>query len=756
MMAKPLCVNAGRRLRATAAGVALLWGLVALGWLGGAEDVVVDALQAAAGGTAAVLLIRAARRGTAPVGAGTMTLGCASAVWCATDASWAVLDHVGSGAPWWLSAGYTAGTSGFAIGTYRSARALDLRRPGLGSRARSRLDLALLVVSVAVFWWVLVSGHLEGGGGTAVSFATTAADCMFLLAATVCWARSPLGSRRSFGLLLLAAVLLLPTDLAYVLVPLDPAHLGSRVMDLSWFTVSVCLAFATTGDGRADTPADERFATWADGVGAPLVALAVLGAAAVAPTVGSRGLDIVMGLVVVVLGARMVLRFAESLDLNAQLKRTIATVADLADHDDLTGLLARRAFVERAEGVLARTRDDGDHLAVLWVDLDAFKRVNDALGHVAGDTVLRVVADRLRQTTEPTDVVGRLGGDEFVVLRPHADADVGAWAEEVRRRLADPIQVDGVPIRITCSAGLVVADGEDTEVARLLIEGDLALYEAKHGGRARVAHFSPRLRDKDADRRTTAAHVEQHVASGDVIVHYQPVVDLATGRMVGAEALARLPGPDGRVMAPGEFLPHLEAMGLMPRLRDVVLATATTAFARHPELGWLAVNLGSEDLADPHLPDAVARALLSSGLSPDRLVVEVNERVVPETHILGATRLVTDMGVRLALDDFGTGWSSLAQLRDLDLAMVKVDRGVVAGAAVGTDRQAALLTASAAVARALGLTLLCEGIEDADELASAREAGATLGQGFLWAPALDLAAVRALAVGPVPTAGALR
>ncbi|GIZ98848.1 hypothetical protein TTY48_34600 [Tsukamurella sp. TY48] len=416
-----------------------------------------------------------------------------------------------------------------------------------------------------------------------------------------------------------------------------------------------------------------------------------------------------------------------------------------ADHDDLTELLGRTAFIERATRIVEERRTDGATLALLWIDLDTFTRINDSLGHDLGDHVLAEVARRLAASGRPDDLVARLGGDEFVVLRPRVDEgdDLPAWTEDVRLALAEPMDVDGILLTVTCSIGLVESNGSDDDVTQLLIDGDTALLQAKRAGRNRIVRHTTGLRATQHQRADLAAHLRSTIETGDIIVRYQPVIDLATGAMVGAEALTRLIGPGGDELTPPQFLPHLEALGLMPSLASLVLRRACVEFASAPDLGWVSVNLASEDLSAPHLPATVARTIEATGLAAERLILEINERVVPEPHILAATRRLAELGPRIALDDFGTGWSSLAQLKDLELALVKIDRSVVTASTVHDNPQLeAMLAAAIAMARALDLEVIAEGIERQAESSALVAAGAQFGQGYLFSRAIDFDELR--------------
>lgn len=498
-----------------------------------------------------------------------------------------------------------------------------------------------------------------------------------------------------------------------------------------------------TGPSLSSTGRSPRRRGWAAWVPPVLPSVVVTVALGVLASDRGRSTAVVVlvGLVVVLVVLRQVLLVSEQRDLTSRLEEAAATLRHRADHDDLTGALARAAFVHRVEEAMAARRIDGGALAVLWVDLDGFKRINDVLGHQCGDAVLRLVADRLEDVASEGDVVGRIGGDEFVVLRPRVSGSIDDWADAVRVALGEVFLVDGASLRVTCSIGLVESDGRDQTVGGLLIDGDLALYRAKQAGRDRVERFTPVLRGEAIDRSALARVIRRTLAEQVMVVRYQPVIDLKTGRAVGAEALARLPHPFHGELSPHAFLPLVEAMGLLPDLTAIVLHQSCRLFASNPRLGWVSVNLSSEDLADPRLPDLLGEELEISGLEPERLVIEINEDVVPEAHVLRAAERVTDLGVRLALDDYGTGMSSLAQVRDLPLDMVKLDRSVVAAAPHRAE--ADLLMPMVSLIHSLGLDAVAEGIETAGQADRCREAGVTYGQGFLWTPALSSTALRA-------------
>ena len=413
----------------------------------------------------------------------------------------------------------------------------------------------------------------------------------------------------------------------------------------------------------------------------------------------------------------------------------------MAMHDTLTGLGNRVLVQDRLDHALARRSGSRPPLAVLFIDLDDFKQINDALSHAVGDKVLETVSRRLRDAVRPGDTLGRWGGDEFVVILEdvHDDAEALAVVERIRRVVAAPIPHRQDELFVTASVGVAFCRGEDTTSAtQLLVGADAAMYRAKAQGRNRHSVFDQALRDAAARRGHIDAVLRSALEHDRVVVHYQPLVDLVTRRIVGAEALLRLRDDDGTLLHPDAFLDIAEDLGLMLQVEHEVLRVACEQAARWRDDGHdlsVSVNVCATQLTRiDDLEAAIGRALASSGLAPDRLVCEVTEHGLVETGgrtVAGMQRLRAT-GVQFAVDDFGTGYASMTYLRHLPVSEVKIDRRFVVEA--GTDRRAgAIVRAVAGMARELDMHCVAEGIEDEQTHELALRLGADRGQGYLYA-----------------------
>jgi diguanylate cyclase (GGDEF)-like protein len=404
-----------------------------------------------------------------------------------------------------------------------------------------------------------------------------------------------------------------------------------------------------------------------------------------------------------------------------------------ARHDHLTNLPNRAALHEAITAALA---EDGHRVTVLYMDVDGFKQVNDSLGHAAGDLLLRELASRLSHRTRPTDVVGRLGGDEFVVIARDCDASGGeALARRFHSVFDEPFELAGTRLALTVSIGIAASDPAHEGPEDLLRDADAAMYAAKAGGPNRVLLFTPALRTVLEDRWQIASRLRDAAELGQLVVHWQPVVHLASGLVSGCEALLRWNHPEQGLIGPGDFIPIAEENGLIvPITRWLLhetLVQAAAWAAEGLELS-IAVNVSAVHLSTGTLVDDVLAALADSGLSPGCLVLELTETSLARNPDQAREQFAAlrAHGVRIAIDDFGTGYSSLSAVASLPADVLKVDRALVADpmpACAGAP--AAVLGACAALGSALDMDVLAEGVETAEQLALVRSVGCTHAQG---------------------------
>jgi diguanylate cyclase (GGDEF)-like protein len=423
-------------------------------------------------------------------------------------------------------------------------------------------------------------------------------------------------------------------------------------------------------------------------------------------------------------------------------------VKHLTFHDGLTGLPNRAYVEERARDALAAASDGRHTTAVIFLDLDGFTAVNDLVGHGAGDLVLAQAARRLRAVVPAQSTVARWGSDEFAVLVENAAGtqEIGELAERLAGVVAgEPFRAAGREVGLTASVGVALADENSPDV--LLRNADVAMSRAKDGGGGRVEVYAAHMHADVVRRLDLAGALQRAIARDELTLQYQPVVELATSRVTGAEALVRW-WRGGEEVPPRDFLAIAEETGMIVALGDWVLRQACVQGAAWRKSAWdvgVSVNLSLRQLNAPHAVDRIAEALAESGLPPAALTVEINERVLVEDGGLVASRLaeLRDLGVRLAIDDFGTGYASLAHLRQLPVDIIKIDPSFVAG--LGADPVLTMLTKTVIqVGRDLGIDVVAEGIEQPRQLAELREMGCGYGQGFLVARPMTVPSVEAL------------
>ncbi len=416
-------------------------------------------------------------------------------------------------------------------------------------------------------------------------------------------------------------------------------------------------------------------------------------------------------------------------------KRVERRLAHLAHHDQLTGLANRTSFRERVTHALARARRRQEPFAVLLLDLDKFKAVNDNMGHEAGDILLQTVSGRLCQAVRDTDTVARLGGDEFAVLldAPTGKLDAVAIAERILDGLREPAQLKDERFVITSSVGVAVYPEGGEDLDALVAAADAAMYEAKRSGRNTIRVYSREGTATTQLRQTLEHDLYRALAEDEFALRYQPQFDLRTGGIRGVEALLRWKRP-GRLATPQDFLTVLEETGLIHEVGRWVLSTACQTLAQCPSQELrLAVNLTTSQFEDDDFVDTVAATLAHHRIAPHRLDLEITESILMRDtkRTNAALQRLKQLGVRLVIDDFGTGHSSLAYLTRFDVDALKVDRSFVHKLTQTMDSDRKVAAAIIALAHNLGLEVIAEGIETQEQLDLLRLDGCDLGQGYL-------------------------
>ncbi|WP_436528030.1 putative bifunctional diguanylate cyclase/phosphodiesterase [Actinoplanes sp. HUAS TT8] len=407
-------------------------------------------------------------------------------------------------------------------------------------------------------------------------------------------------------------------------------------------------------------------------------------------------------------------------------------------HDGLTNLPNRKLLLDRLEHALARARATGGPLAVLYLDLDGFKKVNDSLGHNAGDLLLRTAAERLTGALRPQDTVARLGGDEFAVLLEDADpATVERLARDCLTVLSRPFLIHNREAQVSVSIGVVPDAAVYADADEVLRNADVAMYAAKDQGKNRFLTFETQMHEQLLNRLDQETRLRDAVHRGELRLHLQPVVGVPAGQMAGAEALVRWQDPDQGLRMPGSFIPLAEETGAIVEIDRWVLLEACRTVKRWQDEdpatapAWVSVNLSAANLEVTDLTDQVAYALSSTGLPARCLVLELTETVLMRDLAVTSVRLdeLRELGVKIAIDDFGTGYSSLGYLRDIPVDILKIDRSFIDGMA-GNGRQQELVNAVIQLGHTLGLRVVAEGIEDASQLNLLTVMGCKFAQGY--------------------------
>jgi diguanylate cyclase (GGDEF)-like protein len=719
---------------------------------------------------AATCALLAASRSVGRKRAAWACVGIGLAGWAAGSAVWMYYEVVGDRSPFpsLADAGYLLFPIAVCVG-------LALYPIGYSGQSRRRFLLDGVIVVAALFqvsWLTVLRGVYEAGGSNAFAFGLSLAypvgDLLVITVAVMVISQARTEQRRALTLLTTGVVLMSLSDSAFVYLSARDAYQGGSVVDVGWIAGLLVIGTAGLLAYREASPdvVPVRVPSRA-ALSLPYVPTA-LAIAVCTPAVmrvpGMSALFVSTALLVVAAMARQYFVVAEN-------RRLLEVVADQSMRDPLTGLANRALFNDRLTHAIQLHQRDQQSVAVLCLDLDDFKLVNDNLGHPAGDALLMLVAERIHGCVRSGDTVARLGGDEFAVLM-EGKAEHSRWvAHRVMAAFDELFLVDGHDLLLRPSVGLAVATADDDGVTAetLLKQADVAMYSAKRSRTPGVHTFDPELhqvgsaghdmRDSSLGRagRSGAGtarmlgQLRRAIDQADLTLVYQPKFELRGGALVGVEALIRWPHPERGMVGPDQFLPLVREHGLMRSVTELVVGQALDDAADWHASGFrvpIAVNMFAPSLCDPTLPDRMLRALDARGLSPDLLTIEITEDLLLDN--LDRTREVLDRlrdrGMRVAIDDFGSGYSTLGYLCELPIDEVKLDRQFIAPILVDS-RASAVVRAVVDLAHVLGMTTVAEGVENAATAAILREYRCDVAQGFHYSPPLSAAEVRTLCVG---------
>ncbi|MFP5321635.1 MAG: putative bifunctional diguanylate cyclase/phosphodiesterase [Acidimicrobiia bacterium] len=705
----------------------LIGALVATAYMASPGGGAWEPLYTAVAVWAAVGVLIASSRVGRPLRSGLLAMAAGLGAMAVGDGVWAYHEVVGRETPF----------PSFADGAYLVGYVLlSAGLVLLGRRHTTResiIDACIVTAGAAgVVWLSVVAPLLEPGWSleTAVAVAYPVGSVVLLVAASQLWLG--VGGRwPSIRMLTAGLVLWLAADGVYAHQVLDDSYVTGGLVDLGWLLAYVLIGAATLHPSLralSEAPVASTIVT-------PhrFLLLAVASASIPAATAAFALEPVPPLMLLTVLG----------IVLSAvRLTRPVQALRHHALRDPLTGLPNRSLLTERLDRAL-RDLEPGEELALLFCDLDHFKVVNDSLGHPAGDDLLRIIADRFRGCVRPGDTVARLGGDEFVVLVSPA-VGIAEHADLLAQRILDQVgaPVDLVPgqrITPSVSIGIRTTDDPGADPAELVGDADAAMYTAKSRGRAGAARFDPAMRQAAIDRLVVDTELRRALDEGQLRCVYQAEVDLQTGALFGLECLVRWQHPEHGVLGPERFIPHAEVNGMVGEIFAFVLDDALAAQQRWTKvLGTrppVAVNVSPAQRLG--LASVVLAALARHQVPAGSLWLEVTESALVDEELADELRLLRAQGVRVAVDDFGTGWSSLSRLATAQWDALKIDRSFVERVTDETSEMAQVVAATVAMAHALGMLTIAEGVEDADELERVRALGCDVAQGHEIATPMD-------------------
>jgi diguanylate cyclase (GGDEF)-like protein len=423
----------------------------------------------------------------------------------------------------------------------------------------------------------------------------------------------------------------------------------------------------------------------------------------------------------------------------------------LATHDGLTGLPNRAMFIELLNASIRLTRRHRKNLAILFIDLDRFKIINDTLGHADGDELLQEVAGRLQQCLRESDIVSRLGGDEFVVILPEVDSEqeVGVVAQKLLSVIMKPVMLSGQECRVTGSIGIALCPDNGNDADTLTKNADMAMYLAKNEGKNAFRFFSSKMKSQSIERLMLETKLRKGLERDEFVLQYQPKIDLRTGQITGVEALIRWEQPDLGMLPPGQFIPLAEETGLIVPIGRWVLKTACEQHMAWKRAGLpavcMAVNLSPRQFQHENLLQDIDETIKATGIEPEYLELEITEGMVMQNvdRAIGLLTEIKKRGVRLAMDDFGTGYSSMALIKRFPIDTLKIDRSFIRDLPENTDDKA-IADAIINLGRALKLTIVAEGVETKDQEAFLRDHACDEMQGYLFSRPVSAASIPAL------------
>jgi len=609
------------------------------------------------------------------------------------------------------------------------------------SRTRALIDAMIICASLLFLSWAIVLGPLyRAGSGTAlaqtIGLAYPSSDVVIISLIAFLVARSQTSGRIPLALLGTGLAAIAVADSGFAYFTTVGSYASGNLIDTGWFAGFLLIGLG--GLRMARTEAVERRSTHRRGVWIPYLAagLAVVLAGIEKGTNGVLEpflfwcMLVIVGLVLV----RQMLTLRDRLTLEDELARQALS-------DSLTGLANRSLFRDRVGLALARMQRSSTPFAVAFLDLDDFKTTNDTMGHEAGDLLLIAVADRLRYCVRPMDTVARLGGDEFAIVLEGLNDTTTALkiAERALASFHSPFLLKGKEVIVGSSIGIALCNEPEATVDDLLAHADMAMYMAKAAGKGRIEMFQPVMAAAMLKRAELQSDLRRAVEREEFVVHYQPIVSVFDGSVVGIEGLVRWDHPQRGILLPGDFVGLAEDSGVIVPMGRFVLERSLEEFAAmRRTMGaaspWLSINLSALQLREPNLVEHIAGALAAADVAPADVVLEITETTLlrDRDKIVARLRELSSLGLRIAIDDFGTGYSSLSYLQFLPADFLKIDRSFVAGLDGGVE-DSALAHAIVRMADALGLQAVAEGVETESQLARLRAIGCSLAQGYLFA-----------------------